>query len=145
MKVYTDFKVMLEEGIMEERPEPNCVKLMQREFIEYVVGKSATFAFPVLDIYSNPRKSMQGGFIGAAFDNTFGALVYLTTKNLNMATIDMNITYHKPIYENDRLIVKVYIRSLGKTIIHLVGEAYDNQGNLIASGTTNITMLDKKQ
>ena len=145
MTVYTDLELMLADGIMEERPEPNCVKIMQREFVEYVVGKSVTCAFPVLEIYSNPRKSMQGGFIGAAFDNTFGTLVYLTTKSLKMATIDMNVTYHKPIFENDQLIVTVYIRSLGKTIIHLVGEAYDSAGSLIASGTTNITLLDKKQ
>jgi len=144
MTVYTDLELMLADGIMEERPEPNCVKIMQREFIEYVVGKSVTCAFPVLDIYSNPRKSMQGGFIGAAFDNTFGTLVYLTTKSLSMATIDMNVTYHRPIYENDRLIVTVFLRSVGKTIIHLVGEAYDSAGNLIASGITNITILDKK-
>jgi len=145
LTIYTDLEQMLADGIMEERPEPNCVKIMHREFVEYVVGKSVTCAFPVLEIYSNPRKSMQGGFIGAAFDNTFGTLVYLATKKMNMATIDMNVTYHKPIYENDRLIVTVYIRSLGKTIIHLVGEAYDTKGNLIASGTTNITLLDNKQ
>ena len=145
MKVYTDLEQMLVDGIMEERPEPNCVKIMHREFVEYVVGKSVTCAFPVLDIYSNPRKSMQGGFIGAAFDNTFGTLVYLTTKSLSIATIDMNINYHKSIYENDRLIITVFLRSLGKTIIHLVGEAYDSKGNLIASATTNITILDKKQ
>ncbi len=145
MTVYTDLELMYADGIVEKMAEPNCVKMMQREFIEYVVGKSATFAFPVLEMYSNPRKSMQGGFIGAAFDNTFGALVYLTTNEMNMATIDMNVTYHKPIYENDRLIVTVFLRSLGKTIIHLVGEAYDSKNNLIASATTNITLLDRKQ
>lgn len=61
MIVYTDLDKMLADGIMEERPEPNCVKIMQREFVEYVVGKSVTCAFPVLELYSNPRKSMQGG------------------------------------------------------------------------------------
>ncbi|MEA4923996.1 MAG: PaaI family thioesterase [Syntrophomonadaceae bacterium] len=142
MTIYTDLEKMLADGIMEEKPEPNCVTIMQWEFVEYVVGKSVTCAFPVLALYSNPRKSMQGGFIGAAFDNTFGTLVYLTTKKMNMVTIDLNITYHKPIYENDRLIVTVYIKSLGKTIIHLVGEAFDSQGNLIASATTNLTLLD---
>jgi len=144
MKVYTDLESMLADGIIQERPEPNCVKLMQREFIEYVAGKSVTCAFPVLDIYSNPRKGMQGGFIGAAFDNTFGMLVYFITQKMTMVTIDMNITYHRPIYEKNRLIVTVYIRSLGKTIMHLAGEAYDNENNLIASATTNFMLLDKK-
>lgn len=144
MKVYTDLESMLADGVMVKRPEPNCVTLMQREFIEYVVGKSTTFAFPVLEIYSNPRKAMQGGFIGAAFDNAFGAMVYFASKDLNMATIDMNVTYHKPIYENDRLIVTVYLKSLGRTLIHLAGEAYDSEKNLIATATTTVILLDKK-
>ncbi len=145
MTIYTDLEKMLADGIIEERPEPNCVTIMQWEFVEYVVGKSVTCAFPVLALYSNPRKSMQGGFIGAAFDNTFGTLVYLTTKKMNMVTINLNITYHRPIYENDRLIVTVYIKSLGKTIIHLVGEAFDSKGNLIASSSTNLTLLDNNE
>lgn len=144
MTIYTDLEKMMADGIVGERTEPNCVTIMQREFVEYVVGKSVTYEFPVLEFYSNPRKSMQGGFIGAAFDNTFGTLVYLVTKRLNMATIDMKITYHKPIYENDRLVVTVHLKSLGKTIIHLVGEAFDSLGNLIASATTNFTLLDNK-
>lgn len=144
MTVYTDLESIRADGILEERAEPNCVICMQSEFVEYVVGKSVTFAYPVLEMYSNPRKAMQGGFIGAAFDNTFGAIVYLTTKTMNMATVDMNVTYHKPIYENDRLMVSVFLKSLGKTIIHLTGEAYDIKQNLIASATTNFILLDKK-
>jgi Uncharacterized protein, possibly involved in aromatic compounds catabolism len=145
MTVYTDLEKMMVDGIVERRQEPNCASIMQREFVEYVVGKSVTCVFPVLELYSNPRKSMQGGFIGAAFDNTFGTLVYLATKKINMATIDMNITFHKPIYENDRLSITVHIKSLGKTIIHLTGEAFDSLGNLIASANTNITLLNNKQ
>lgn len=144
MTVYTSLESMCAEGIVEERKEPNCVKVMQGEFLEYVVGKSVTCIYPALEIFSNPSKAMQGGFIGAAFDNTFGTLVFLATKKINMATIDMNVTYHKPIYENDRLTVTVYLRSLGRTLVHLVGESYDTEKNLIASATTTIILLDEK-
>jgi uncharacterized protein (TIGR00369 family) len=87
---------------------------------------------------------MQGGFIGAAFDNTFGMLVYLLTKNLAMATIDLNVNYHKPIFESDKLEVTASLKSLGKTIIHMAGEARNRENELIASATTNIYLLDKK-
>jgi uncharacterized protein (TIGR00369 family) len=140
---YTDFESMVKDGIMKVVDSPNCVELMKREFIEYIVGESVTCAYPVLEIYSNPRKAMQGGFISAAFDNTFGALVYLETKKIEMATIDLSVNYHKPIFENDKLIVAVNIKSLGKTIIHLTGEAYNNEKNLIATATTNIMILDR--
>jgi len=143
MTRYTDIESIIKAGIIKENDSPNCVKLMQRKLIEYNEGVSLTCVYPVLEIYSNPRKSMQGGFIGAAFDNAYGALVYLTTKKMDMATIDLNVSYHKPIYENDRLTVTVYLKALGKTIIHLTGEAFDGQGNLIASSTTNFFMLEK--
>jgi uncharacterized protein (TIGR00369 family) len=142
---YTDFESMVADGILQPVASPNCVELMQREFIEYVVGESVTCAYPVLEIYSNPRKAMQGGFISAAFDNTFGALVYLVTQKIEMATIDLCVNYHKPIFENDKLEVVVYIKSLGKTIINLVGEAYDNEKNLIATATTNMIILDRSK
>jgi acyl-CoA thioesterase FadM len=62
-----------------------------------------------------------------------------------MATIDMAVNYHKPIFEHDRLEVVVQIKSLGKTIINLVGEAFDKEQNLIATAITNIILLDRKK
>jgi len=144
MAKYANFESMVEDGIIQPIESPNCVETMQREFIEYVAGESLACAYPVLKIYSNPRKAMQGGFIAAAFDNTFGALVYLTTQKIDMATIDMAINYHKPIFENDKLEVVVSLKSLGRTIVNMVGEAYDKEKNLIATATTNMILLDHK-
>jgi len=145
MKVYTDIQSLAAAGLVREGDRAQCVQVMQQEFIEYVVGESLTCAYPVLEMYSNPRRAMQGGFIAAAFDNTFGALVYFTTKRLDMASLDLDVNYHKPIFEHDKLTVKVWIKSLGKTIIHLVGEAFDRENNLIASSTTNIYLFDNKK
>ncbi|MCX5780636.1 MAG: PaaI family thioesterase [Firmicutes bacterium] len=144
MVVYKDIESMLADGIVAPRQSPPCVEIMQREFVEYVVGSSLTCAYPVLPMYSNPRRSMQGGFICAAFDNTFGMLVYLTAKTLDMATVDLDVNYHKPIFENDKLVVTVALKSLGKTIIHIVGEARNRENELIASATTNIYLRDKR-
>jgi len=144
MQIYTDLESMIADGIIQGRANPNCVEIMQQQFVEYIVGQSLTCDYPVLEIYSNPRKAMQGGFISAAFDNTFGLLVYLATNRLDMATIDMDVNYHRPIFENDKLTVTVYIRSLGKTIIHLIGEAFNSDKQIIASATTNVTLLNDK-
>ena len=146
MNKYTDFESMVADGIVEKTDiRVNCVELMKREFVEYVVGESLTCAYPVLKIYSNMRKSMQGGFISAAFDNTFGALVYFFTKKAEMASIDLYVNYHRPIFENDKLTVTAYLKSKGKTIIHLVGEAYNMENKLIATSNTNIMLLDKNK
>lgn len=141
---YTDLESMIKDGIIEEKRNiPKCVTLMEQEFIEYIAGKSMTHAYPVLEIYANQRGGMQGGFISAAFDNTFGGLVYIITNCLEMATIDLNVSYHKPIYLDDKLIITAYIKSQGKTLIHLTGEAYDSSKNLIATANSNYFIYKK--
>ncbi len=146
MTRYTDLDAMLRDGVVRQIdfPPPSCVEIMKREFVEYVVGESATCRYPVFEMYSNPRKAMQGGFISAAFDNTFGMLVYFVTQQIEMASLDLNIKYHRPIFENDVLTVKVRLKSQGNAIIHLDGDAYDEAKRLIASGTTSIYMMQKK-
>jgi uncharacterized protein (TIGR00369 family) len=132
---------MIADGIIKEAEKFNCVDIMKRELIEYIVGQSVTCAYPVLGIYSNQRKVMQGGFISAAFDNTFGAMIYYTTNRLDMATLDINVNYHRPIVENDKLIVTVHLKSLGRTIIRLTGEAFNKDKKLIATATANFMWL----
>jgi len=147
---YTDLESMITDGIIDRivqnlENSTNCIKLMNPKFIEYIVGESLTYSYPVLDIFSNPRKSMQGGFIAAAFDNIFGILVYITTKKIEMASIDISVNYLRPIFINDTLIVKAYLKSKGKIIVHLIGEAYDKEKNLIATASTNIMLLEKNK
>lgn len=142
MARYTDWESLQARYHMPVEPA-NCKETMQPVFVEYVEGESLTYNFPVLEIYSNPRKSMQGGFIGAAFDNTFGGLIFLSTGRMEMASVDLCVNYHRPIFENDVMKVKVNLKSMGKTIAHLTGEAYDTRGRLIASATTNIMLLEK--
>lgn len=122
-----------------------CWELMQPKLLEYIDGESISIAFPVLDIYSNPRKSMQGGFISAAFDNSFGCLSFLSTGQMEMASVDISVNYHRPIFEKDTLTVTAYLKSRGRNIIHLTGEAYDTENRLIASATTNLILLEKER
>jgi len=146
MTRYTSIQSLWEAGIIEKNYTPaNCVLLMQREFVEYVTGESATYAYPALEIFSNHRKTMQGGFISAAFDNTFGVLVVLDMKQYEMASIDLHVNYHRPIMENDKLTVKVYFQSKGRNIVSMAGEAHNNAGMLIATATTNIMLLNPRR
>ncbi|MDD2619515.1 MAG: PaaI family thioesterase [Syntrophomonadaceae bacterium] len=146
MQRYTDFESLLAARKVNKSDivPPNCVKTMESEFVEYLVGKSITYDYPALEIFSNPRKAMQGGFIAAAFDNTFGSLTFLLTGKMEMATIDLSVSYHKPIFENDILRTTAILQSKGKTIVSLRGEAFDRNNNLIATSTTNIILLAKK-
>lgn len=124
---------------------PQCREVMQPEFVEYVERESLTYRFPVLEMYANPRNAMQGGFIGAAFDNTFGGLVYLLTGSLEMASIDMYINYHRPIFVGDYLYTRAMLKSKGRTVVHMLGESYDGKERLVATATTNIMLLGGKK
>jgi acyl-coenzyme A thioesterase PaaI-like protein len=123
----------------------NCFMVMRPEYVDYTPGESISLAFPVLEMYSNPRKSMQGGFISAAFDNSFGVLVGIITGQREMASVDLSVSYHRPIFENDTLTIKVYLKSRGKNIAYLTGEAFDSEKRLVASASTNIMLLEKER
>ncbi len=145
MKRYTDFESIIEDILGGIKPGTiNCIDFMKPRLIEYIPGKSLTMAFPVLEEFLNPIRSMQGGFITATFDNTFGSICHYETKGQPMATIDISTTYQRPIFMGDELIITVWIKSMGKTVIHMVGEGRNKEGKLVATATTNFILLNNK-
>ncbi|NLB51566.1 MAG: PaaI family thioesterase [Syntrophomonadaceae bacterium] len=124
---------------VERRPE--CSVLLDQKTREYIPGKSLVDDYPVAEKFLNLAGSMQGGFIVAAFDNTFGQLCYLITEKVPIATIDINTTFHRPILKNDTLKITARVQAKGKTTLHLVGEAVNKEGKLIASAATNYMVL----
>lgn len=122
---------------------PNCVTTMKTEVGEYIPGQSLTMFFPVQEIFLNGNGAMQGGFTAAAFDNAFGALLHLDTPNVTMATIDLHINYHRPIFVNDQLSVTVYLKAKGNNIAAMYAEGFNKDGKLIATATTNMMISDK--
>jgi uncharacterized protein (TIGR00369 family) len=119
-----------------------CLSNMKPIYREYKHKQLLTISFPVLDSYLNPRKTMQGGFITAAFDNTFGALSYYSSGRKFMATIDIHTHYHYPIYGEDELTITVHMTSLGNTIVNMRGEAVNRDGRLIATAGTDVMIMD---
>lgn len=124
-------------------PIPHCFSFMQARVIDYISGQSLTIGFPVRENYLNPARTMQGGFITAAFDNVFGPLCYLTTRTTTTTTLDINTSYHRPILEGDELIITATVKSSGKTKIHMVAEAYNQENKLIATATTNYIHVNR--
>lgn len=156
-KIYNDFESLIEDGIVNKemlegigininenqiRGDNNCVELFQPEFKQFIPGESVAYNFSVLNQYLNPRKTMNGGYIASAFDLTFGGLFFLECNNIaNFVTIDMAINYHKPVYENDRLTITAKFKNSGKRLTHMIGEAVNQKGELIASASTNLIVV----
>lgn len=120
---------------------PQCSVLLDQKTLEYLPGQSLTVDYPVVEKFLNLAGSMQGGFIVAAFDNTFGQLCYLVTDKVPIATIDISTTFHRPILKDDTLKIIARVQSQGNTTISLIGEAFNREGKLIASAMTNYMIL----
>lgn len=129
-------------GKVKREGRANCFEFMKPKIIDCVKDERLILSFPVLEQYLNPAKSMQGGFITAAFDNAFGVLCYCSVECAKIATIDISTSYQRPIFSDDELIVKVYIKLKGKTIVHMTGEAYNKENKLIATANTNIMIIN---
>jgi len=138
---YSDWE-SIQKKLAQPRVIPSCWSFMQPEFIEYAEGESLTLAFPVLEVYSNPRGTMQGGFMSAAFDNTFGALLQMETMRRDIASIDLHVSYQRPIFVGDVLVVRAQVKSVGQTLAHLYAEGFDqSQGRLIATAVSNLVLI----
>lgn len=127
-----------------EEAAPMCLAIMKPRLVEYIEGERLVMAFPVLDWELNPRGGMQGGFITAAFDNVFGAMCVYETKEREIATVDISTSYQRPIFKGDELIITVWIKSKGRTLVHLYAEGHNKEGKLIATSNTNFIILNNK-
>ncbi|QGU00068.1 hypothetical protein SYNTR_1474 [Candidatus Syntrophocurvum alkaliphilum] len=115
---------------------PNCFQTMNAEFLKYVPDESISVVLPVLEEHLNPGGAMQGGFITAAFDNVFGPLAQLTLQSFGVATIMLSTNYHRPIFSGDNIKITAEVKMKGRTMIHMIAEAYNNEGKLIATANT---------
>jgi uncharacterized protein (TIGR00369 family) len=114
-------------------PPPPCFTSMNASLISHKEDSELTVLFPVLKSQLNPAGSMQGGFISAAFDNVFGPLCYRASKTPASAMVHMNTSYHRPVFEGDELTITARVKTKGRRIVHMEGEAYNRESKLVAS------------
>ena len=118
-------------------------KIMEPTLVECVSEENVVISFPVVEWQLNGFNSMQGGFIAAAFDNVFGLLCYSSINQETFTTLDMNLSYHRPIFLGDILKISVNIKYIGRSIICMTDEAFNGENKLIASAMTNTMRLNK--
>ncbi|HPS59149.1 MAG TPA: PaaI family thioesterase [Spirochaetota bacterium] len=114
---------------------PPCYTNMQARLIGHTPNTGLTVTFPVVESYTNPAGSMQGGYITAAFDNVFGPLCYRASGTGSSAMVDINTSFHRPVFPGDELTITARVKAKGKRIIHMEGEAYNRENKLVASAS----------
>lgn len=120
-------------------PPPSFVT-MNAEMEEYEKNKRLIVSFPVEKSQTNPVGVMQGGFIAAAFDNTFGPLSYMVAKK-PMTTIDMNIQYIRGVEVNQTVLVEATIVAKGFSTLHMTAEMRNLKGKILATASTNLLII----
>lgn len=121
---------------------PDCFKWMQCSIVDFEPGEALTIVLPVLDEYLNPARTMQGGVIGAAFDNAFGPLCHIASMNPRSVMVDMSTSFHRPAFGGDRLCIHARVKAKGRRKVHMVADAYNGENKLVASSNATYLILD---
>jgi acyl-coenzyme A thioesterase PaaI-like protein len=133
----------LGDNIEEYLIPPPVFELMRGEFLTIdIKSKRIITRFPVLAEYQNPYRTMQGGMVAAAVDNTLGPLSMLVAPPNVTRRLEMK--YSHPI-----TIDLQYITVEGNFIardgpwLTLRAEVRDQEGRLLARGKSFNWIIDE--
>lgn len=122
------------------------MKQMQPRFVSCnLAQKEITIAYQVEEWELNPQGSMHGGLLCAAFDNAFGMITHYFAEDNFITTVDLATRFLKPIPMGSELTITVKVRSNGRTLVSLTGEAYVNQELLAATSSSTFMILRGKK
>ncbi len=119
---------------------PKCFVHMNAEYLEYESRMMLKISFPVLPEFTNPMRSMQGGFITAAFDNVIGPLSYLAAR-APCTSLDIHTNYIRPVSQGDRLIITAKVVTRGRSTMHITAEAVNAKGKLTATCGSHLMVM----
>lgn len=97
--------------------------------------KTLLLSFPVEEYMRNPAGVMHGGAVAGAMDITMGSLTFYMCGEFLTPTINMNVSYERPIPTGKRLFVEATCLSCGKTMAYATAQAWleDHPEKIVAS------------
>ena len=76
------------------------------------------------DWMKNAFGSLHGGIIGTILDQGMGMLATcLMDSKAITPTVQMNVTYHRPLMPGDEILLKIYVETMTRTLIYMRAEA----------------------
>ena len=122
---------------------PPVFEAMRGEIINVdIEGGTLTTRFPVLEAYQNPYRSMQGGMVAAAVDNTLGPLSMMVAPPNVTRRLDMK--YNRPIMMDLKFITVLgqHVGSEGRNLM-LRAEVRGPEGQLLARARATHWILEE--
>lgn len=112
---------------------PPSFETMKAEFLDFdEKAQSLTARFPVLHAFLNPHRTMQGGFIAAAVDNTLGPLCMLLAPPNVTRRLEMK--YRRPVTEDmGAIIVEARVVERRDPALRITAEVRAEDGEICAT------------
>lgn len=86
--------------------------------------KTLLLSFPVENDKRNPMGVMHGGAVAGALDITMGSLTFFASGAHLTPTINLNVSYERPIPTGKRVFVEAKLLSCGKTMAYATARAW---------------------
>lgn len=126
------------------KPVPPVFKEMNGQILDYdlTVG-TLTCQFPVEERYQNPYRTMQGGMIAAAIDNTIGPLSTLVAPP--NVTRQLEIRYKHPITaEHHTITITAVLNARTDSYLYFNAQVRTDTGELAATAKARHYILPGK-
>lgn len=93
--------------------------------LEDVQGNFYCFRCAVEPWMANVAGTLHGGMAAAIADQAMGFVVYAIQPGAGFSpTVEMQLSFHRPLRAEGELLVKVEVLTAGKSLIHLRGEIF---------------------
>lgn len=122
---------------------PHCFLSMEAEFLEYESRQRLVLKVPVKEEYLNPMRTMQGGFLAAAFDNALGPLSYLAAGS-PCTSLNLDVEFIRAVSWPDVLTITARVVARGRETVLMSAEAVDGRGKLVATATSTSLILRRR-
>ena len=128
---------------LKEFPVPPFTKWLNGRVVSAKRGE-VELEFDVREEMSNPTGILHGGMQSAMLDDLIG----ITSTTLGyegfLLSIDMHVDYLGRVKIGETIRGRGYIIREGKNIVHAMAELRDKDGNLVASGNSNLLITHYK-
>lgn len=87
-------------------------------------AKTLLLSYPIENYMRNPAGVLHGGAMAGAMDLTMGSLTFYFSGEFLTPTINMNVSYERPVPVGKRMFVEAQLLSCGKTMAYATAKAW---------------------
>ena len=120
---------------MKNSPSP-VANWLQGTILE-ATETSLTVQYLVREEMANPAKILHGGIICTMFDDTMGAMIYVTSEEYFYPSVNLSTDFISIVQVGETVRVKAEVIRKGKTVIVAEAKMYNAQEKLIAKCSSN--------